>query len=114
MKLKWLFHLVVFSILFYVSAAWSANYYFSKDRKVDGYYYSDVYELNLETGNVRIIFPADNKILYPFVLSDQSKIFFRCNWKLCVYDTEQGIIDTISHLGNIERIDNVHFMMINN
>ena len=88
----------------------AANYYFSKDRSIGGYYYSDIYELNLEIGTAKLILPAENKILYPWVLSDQSKIFFRCNWKICVYDTKLEKVDTLSHLGYVERIDDVELV----
>jgi len=99
--------LILLSVFIFTIDVSATDYYFSKDRKIQGYYYADIYVLSLETGAVRLILPAENEILYPFVLSDQSKIFFRGNWKICVYDTKNETVDTLSNLGYIERIDNV-------
>src|SRR6056297_1956435 len=84
----------------------------------DRYYYSDftldknyiVYSIDLNTGERDILFDTDDQIRYPVVLSDQSKIFFKADKKMCVYDTKSQSIDTLFNLGKIDKICDIHLV----
>ncbi|MGD8778346.1 MAG: hypothetical protein PVH88_05225 [Ignavibacteria bacterium] len=67
-----------------------------------------VYSVDLITGQKEVVFSEDDKIYgVPLVLDDQSRIFFKAQRKICVYNTENQTIDTLSHLGNIERFQSI-------
>ncbi len=64
-----------------------------------------VYSIDLVTGQKEILFSGNDKIYGITLISpDQSRIFFKRQSMICVYNTETQTIDTLSELGKIESL----------
>ncbi len=70
-----------------------------------------VYSVDLVTGKKEILFSEDEKIYgITLISSDQSRIFFKRQSMICVYNAETQTIDTLLQLGNIETLNSIAFV----
>ena len=82
--------LISLSVLITILKASDPYYYYSNYRDMGGYLSYNIYGIDLKTGQKDLVIHAEDNIGYPFVLSDHSKIIFRCrNW-ICVYNHQSG------------------------
>lgn len=108
MKMKLTLTLIVFlTVLNMAYASDYQTYYYYKYKDIGEYLSYEVYGVNLVTGEKNIVIQVKKGIGHPFILSDHSKIFFKCKNKICVYNHQTTSIDTLLHLGAIEELSYV-------
>ena len=91
---KVLIYISSFLLINNFAFALNGQYYYYQNIKIDQDFFFEIYGINLETGEKKVVIPAKYKIGHPFILSDHSKILFKSQFDICVYNSTSISIDT--------------------